>query len=120
VFIRRVYTHEPETWTLHASKKWHQDWRTLAGAMVFSFLGILIRSTYRVAELSQGYIGKLATTESLFYGLDTLPLFVAIATYVFFWPGRIIGNGTPPTVAPVAPVTKESSIDSDPAAQKEG
>ncbi|KAF7355478.1 RTA1-domain-containing protein [Mycena sanguinolenta] len=114
VFIRRVYIHEPETWTMHASRKWHQDWRTLTGAMIFSFFGILIRSVYRVAELSQGFEGYLATTERFFYGLDTLPLFIAISIYVFFWPGRIIGNGTPPTAT--SPV--KESVDSIPAPEK--
>ncbi|KAJ7240330.1 RTA1-like protein [Mycena haematopus] len=117
VFIRRVYTREPERWTMHASKKWHQDWRTLAGAMTFSFAGILIRSVYRVAELSQGYVGFLATTERFFYGLDTLPLFIAISIYVFFWPGRIIGDGTPPTAT--SAVKEQSSIDFIPAADPE-
>ncbi|KAJ7498736.1 RTA1-like protein [Mycena latifolia] len=113
VFIHRVRTQEPGIWAMDASKKWHQDWRTLAGAMVFSFIGILIRSVYRVAELSQGYDGHLATTEPFFYALDTLPLFIAISTYVVCWPGRFIGDGTPP-------VKEASSIDSVPAEQKEG
>ena len=38
----------------------------------------------------QGYKGTLSTTESLFYLLDTLPLFIAVATYVVFWPGHYI------------------------------
>ena len=45
---------------------------------------------YRTIELSEGYHGKLATTESYFYGLDTLPLFVAVVAFVPFWPGRFI------------------------------
>ncbi|KAK7054224.1 RTA1-domain-containing protein [Favolaschia claudopus] len=116
VFLHRVHAHEPEAWAMHASKKWYQDWRALAGAMAFSMFGILIRSVYRVAELSQGYVGYLATTEGFFYGLDTLPLFIAISVYIFFWPGRIIGDGTPPmeTAAP-----KDSSLDSGPAEPKE-
>jgi len=40
--------------------------------------------------LSQGYIGHLATTEAFFYGLDTLPLLIAIGIYVPFWPGMFI------------------------------
>ncbi|KAJ7068463.1 RTA1-like protein [Mycena amicta] len=103
VFIHRVRTLEPAIWAADKDKKWHQDWRTLAGAMCLSFLGILTRSGYRVAELSQGYAGPLATSEAFFYGLDTLPLFLAISVYVVFWPGRYIGNGTPPVV------TKEES-----------
>lgn len=45
---------------------------------------------YRTIELAQGYHGKLATSEGFFYGLDTLPLFIAIAIYLPFWPGRYI------------------------------
>ncbi|EJD40946.1 cytochrome P450 [Auricularia subglabra TFB-10046 SS5] len=37
-----------------------------------------------------GYYGTLGTTESFFYTLDTLPLFIAIAVYVPVWPGRVI------------------------------
>ncbi|KAJ7228483.1 RTA1-like protein [Mycena pura] len=114
VFIHRVRTREPATWAMDSAKSWQQDWRTLAAAMTFSFLGILIRSGYRVAELSQGYMGHLATTEPFFYALDTLPLFIAIATYVFFWPGRFIGDGAPLVNAPAM---KESSIDSGPIVQ---
>jgi hypothetical protein len=43
-----------------------------------------------VAELSQGFDGRLATSEPFFYGLDTLPLFIATAVYIPFWPGRFI------------------------------
>ncbi|KAJ6598873.1 RTA1-domain-containing protein [Mycena vulgaris] len=118
VFIHRVRSLEPAVWTMDASKKWHKDWRALAGAMVFSFLGILIRSGYRVAELSQGYDGHLATTEPFFYALDTLPLFIAISIYVVFWPGRFIGDGTPLLAKPA--VEKESSMDGSlPVEQKE-
>ncbi|KAJ7490393.1 RTA1-like protein [Mycena galericulata] len=117
VFIHRVRTREPAIWAMDASdKKWHKDWRTLAGAMVVSFAGIVIRSVYRVAELSQGFEGHLATSEPFFYGLDTLPLFIAVATYVVFWPGRYIGDGTPPAKANV--IVKEASIDSGPVQQK--
>jgi hypothetical protein len=53
---------------------------------------VQIRSVYRTAELSQGYVGPLATNEATFYGLDTLPLWIAVTVYVFFWPGRFIDD----------------------------
>jgi len=92
VFLYRVYSRTPNVLFLNQreGKKWHSDWRTLAVALFISCVGILIRSIYRTIELSEGYIGHLATTESYFYGLDTLPLFIAIAVYVPFWPGRFI------------------------------
>ncbi|KAH7105315.1 RTA1-domain-containing protein [Auriculariales sp. MPI-PUGE-AT-0066] len=82
-FLIRLYKHEPATW--RAPK-----WKTLLAAMSFSFIGILIRSVFRTIELSEGFAGPLATSEKHFYGLDTLPLFIAIAIYVPFWPGRYI------------------------------
>ncbi|KAF7292330.1 RTA1-domain-containing protein [Mycena chlorophos] len=112
VFMYRVRTREPAIWTMDKDKNWQKDWRTLAGAMSFSFLGILIRSGYRVAELSQGYIGHLATTESFFYGLDTLPLFIAISTYVVFWPGRFIGNGNSPEATADLKTPNAESVES--------
>jgi len=89
-FLWRVYRHEPEQWSQNSGLPWYSDWRSLAGAQVISCIGILIRSVYRTVELSEGYHGKLATSEAYFYGLDTLPLFVAIAIYLPFWPGRYI------------------------------
>ena len=32
----------------------------------------------------------MSRSEGLFYGLDTLPLFIATSVYVPFWPGRFI------------------------------
>lgn len=49
-----------------------------------------IRSVFRTIELSQGYRGSLATCEACLYGLDTLPLFIAIVVFIPFWPGRFI------------------------------
>jgi len=72
------------------AKPWYNSWRTLATALFISCIGILIRSGFRVTELSQGYGGPLTTNEALFYGLDTLPLFIAVALYIPFWPGRFI------------------------------
>ncbi|TCD68518.1 hypothetical protein EIP91_010574 [Steccherinum ochraceum] len=89
-FLFRVSKYSPSAWTQDSSLPWYRDWRSLATALIVSCIGILIRSVYRTIELSEGYHGKLATTESYFYGLDTLPLFLAIAIYVPFWPGRYL------------------------------
>ncbi|KAI0651489.1 RTA-like protein [Trametes meyenii] len=89
-FLYRVKTRDPHVWATDAAKPWHEDWRTLALVLLVSAAGILVRCVYRVAELSQGYLGHLATTEAFFYGLDSLPLFVAVAVYTPFWPGRMI------------------------------
>ncbi|KAI0789774.1 RTA1 like protein-domain-containing protein [Abortiporus biennis] len=90
-FLVLVYKHERQTWFMDGGiKKWYNDWRSLAFALCISCVGILIRSVYRTVELGQGFHGKLATTEGYFYGLDTLPLFISIAIFVPFWPGRFI------------------------------
>jgi len=93
-FLYRVYTLEHGIWGRDKGQPWYRDWRTLATALAISCIGILVRSCYRVAELSQGFQGYLATTEAFFYALDTLPLVVAISVYVLFWPGWFIKDGT--------------------------
>ncbi|KAI9574466.1 RTA1-domain-containing protein [Boletus coccyginus] len=93
-FLYRVYTLEHNIWERDKGQPWSRDWRTLAAALAISCIGILVRSCYRVAELSQGFQGYLATTEAFFYALDTLPLIIAISVYALFWPGWIIKDGT--------------------------
>ncbi|KAL0571029.1 hypothetical protein V5O48_010936 [Marasmius crinis-equi] len=90
LFIYRVHTQERAIWEMHRSKKWYDDWRVLVAALSVSCVGILVRSVYRTIEFAEGFFGHLATTEAYFYALDTLPLFVAIAVYVPFWPGRLM------------------------------
>ncbi|OCH89394.1 RTA1-like protein [Obba rivulosa] len=89
-FLVLVRMREPRLWHSDRDKAWYKDWRALAYTLLISSIGVLVRCTYRVIELSQGYTGHLSTTESFFYALDTLPLCIAIAIYVPFWPGRII------------------------------
>ncbi|CAD6568828.1 MAG: hypothetical protein TREMPRED_004789 [Tremellales sp. Tagirdzhanova-0007] len=38
----------------------------------------------------RAYIGYLATHERYFLGLDTLPLWLGITTFTYFWPGKYI------------------------------
>ncbi|KAJ8489309.1 hypothetical protein ONZ45_g13635 [Pleurotus djamor] len=92
LFMFRVFTQRKDIWRYDSSKAWYYDWRALAGALFISCIGILIRSVFRTVELSEGYAGPLATSEKLFYCLDTLPLFIAISIFVPFWPGRFIGS----------------------------
>lgn len=54
----------------------------------------MIRSVYRTIELSQGYIGYLATHEVYFLCLDTLPLFLGISAYTWFWPAKYLTEDT--------------------------
>ncbi|KAH8117366.1 RTA1-like protein [Phellopilus nigrolimitatus] len=107
-FLRRIYFRHPETWRQGSDSEtpWYNDWRTLASALLVSCVGILIRSVFRVIELSQGFQGAIATNEGDFYGLDTLPLFIAVAIYVPFWPGRFIRSSMKDT-------TLDTAIDND-------
>ena len=34
--------------------------------------------------------GSQCLNTAYFYGLDTIPLFLATAIYIFFWPGQMI------------------------------
>ncbi|KAF9534270.1 RTA1 like protein-domain-containing protein [Crepidotus variabilis] len=95
VFLYRIYTKEKPLLRIDGHKAWYSRWTALAGALVLSCIGILIRSCFRTAELSQGFGGALARSEGLFYGLDTLPLFIATAIYIPFWPGRFIDDHQP-------------------------
>jgi len=111
LFLWNTYRYDCEVFSHDKGQKWYDDWRVLAFALFISCIGILIRSVYRTVELSQGYIGHLATTESYFYALDTLPLFIAITVYVPFWPGRFI----PPLMPGVSKdlVSEEGSVRSE-------
>ena len=62
------------------------------------------RCIYRLIEINDGFRGPIATSETLFYCCDSLVLFLALAVFVPFWPGRfitspdarlILADGTP-------------------------
>ncbi|KAK1926730.1 putative integral to membrane protein [Papiliotrema laurentii] len=85
-------------WAMFAIRARYQDqvlwsrtgWKPLHWALGFTCICFLIRSVFRTIELSQGYIGYLATHERFFLGLDTLPLWLGVTTFVWFWPGRYL------------------------------
>lgn len=41
-FLWRIYKHEPAQWTQDRALPWYNDWRSLAGALVVSCIGILV------------------------------------------------------------------------------
>ncbi|KAF9498931.1 RTA1-domain-containing protein [Pleurotus eryngii] len=97
-FIYRVYTRRPDIWKIDSHKSWSNDWRALVAALTVACVGIMIRSVFRTAEKAEGFGGPLSTSETMFYVLDTLPLFVTVAIFVPFWPGRFISD---------TPITKQ-------------
>ncbi|CAA7259818.1 unnamed protein product [Cyclocybe aegerita] len=111
-FLHRVRKYEPKAWAMDEDKKWYNSWKTLAVVLFISCMGIMVRSVFRVIELSEGFQGPLTTSEALFYALDTLPLFVAIVVYVPFWPGRFIRPQE-------NPVQNDAVVDSEKGSQDE-
>ncbi|KAJ3504810.1 hypothetical protein NLJ89_g7747 [Agrocybe chaxingu] len=95
LFLYRVSKYENKTWKMDENKDWANRWTTLAAALGVSCVGVLVRSVFRTVEMSEGFGGPLTTTEFWFYALDLLPLFIAIAVYVPFWPGRFITGEQP-------------------------
>lgn len=61
-------------------------------------LTLQIRCAFRVAEYSEGYSGKLRTTEWYIYTFDTLSLFVGIAIWAIVWPPRYLDAADDKTV----------------------
>nr|ODO03820.1 integral membrane protein [Cryptococcus depauperatus CBS 7855] len=79
------------TWVLEDKQLWNRPrWKPLYWALGFTCICFLIRSIYRTIELSQGYVGYIATHERFYLGLDCLPLLFGIATYMYFWPGKYL------------------------------
>ncbi|KAA1466423.1 RTA1-domain-containing protein [Dentipellis sp. KUC8613] len=99
IFVYRVRKYEPQVWSRDSAKRWYSDWRTFTVVVAINCLGIIVRSVYRTVEMSEGFSGPLSTTEGYFYGLDTLPLFIAVVVYVPFWPGRFIPAPPKPKAA---------------------
>ncbi|BGP54438.1 Envelope glycoprotein gp160 [Rhodotorula sphaerocarpa] len=91
---RPAYSNPPQPFTFKGYKFWSSsriyDWRPVFFVLALTCIGILIRSVFRIIEFAGGYYGKVATTEGYFYGLDALPLWLAMTLYCFFWPVRFI------------------------------
>lgn len=51
-------------------------------------------SRTRADNTPRRYAGYLATHERYFLALDTLPLFLGIVVYTYFWPGRYLTKET--------------------------
>jgi hypothetical protein len=56
---------------------------------------IQVRSCFRIAEYADGYGGIIMRTEWAFYCFDTIPLFLGILTFVFFWPPSLLNSRLP-------------------------
>ncbi|KAM9979302.1 hypothetical protein ACTFIY_008555 [Dictyostelium cf. discoideum] len=66
-----------------------KKWRIIFIALFASGILIILRSIYRVAEYAGGYHSAVMINEPLFYGLDTLPMFLLMCIWVPFHPGFV-------------------------------
>ncbi|RSH89118.1 hypothetical protein EHS25_002784 [Saitozyma podzolica] len=108
-FALRVRSRYPSKWSGNASTDYYgaplrrrmfEDWRTLFFAILWTCVGIFVRSIYRIIEYAQGYNGTLRTTEVYFYVLDSLPLFLAMAVWTVIWPPSFISGPAMTTERP--------------------
>lgn len=68
-----------------------RKWTTIYKIILLACSGCLVRSIFRVAEFSDGgYRGYLSTHEVYLYCFDSLPLWLSMGLYCFFWPARYI------------------------------
>lgn len=74
------------------SKQPIADWRILYWGMLIACIGFIVRSIFRAVEFSQGYDGYLVTTESYFYALDALPIFLSVLIFAVLFPPRYLAS----------------------------
>ncbi|KAJ7622039.1 RTA1 like protein-domain-containing protein [Roridomyces roridus] len=100
VFGWRVQREFPRAWNSRADPlplsftgtESSNNWRLLYWTMCITCIGILIRSVFRIAELSGGYLGFLALHEGFFYIFDASVLWISMTLYCFVWPTRFLGG----------------------------
>ncbi|KAJ0123206.1 parasitic phase-specific protein psp-1 [Diaporthe amygdali] len=63
------------------------------GFIATATLLILTRCAYRLAELHEGYGGKLVRDEGLFIGLEGVMIIIAVYCLMVGHPGLVFGNG---------------------------
>ncbi|KAI9637186.1 RTA1 like protein-domain-containing protein [Dioszegia hungarica] len=97
VFAWKLRKHHPQKWS-GSTSSWRTNWRVVYYALIWTCVFILIRCAFRVAEYSEGYSGKLRTTEWYIYTFDTLSLFVGIAIWAIVWPPRYLDAADDKTV----------------------
>jgi hypothetical protein len=67
-------------------------WIFLVGGVGLSSLAIIIRGTYRTAELSQGWGGSIMLTQNFQNFLDGLPMVIAVAIFNFINPTHLLAK----------------------------
>ncbi|KAI1397195.1 RTA1-domain-containing protein [Hypoxylon fuscum] len=72
------------------SRKINPNWRRLLYAVNVSCVLILIRSVFRVVEFAEGPTGTVMKQEWFMYVFDTLPIFLLVCCFCFFFPGSYL------------------------------
>ncbi|KAI1082196.1 RTA1-domain-containing protein [Whalleya microplaca] len=72
-----------------SSRRINPNWRHLLYAVMVSCLLILVRSVFRVVEFAEGS-GGVNRQEWFLYVLDTLPIFLVVCSFNFFFPGSYL------------------------------
>lgn len=69
--------------------------KILLAAMLFSTTLIFVRSIYRTIELLDGWHGPIIANETLFWVLDAIMVFLAMATFNFIHPNQFLTDAGP-------------------------
>ncbi|KAL7284369.1 hypothetical protein ACG7TL_001659 [Trametes sanguinea] len=84
--FKRAAGHLPKSFALDRNTK------TMIGALFMMWIFLLIRSIYRTVELSNGWTGRIITTQVYFNVLDGAMIFLAMFTLNVFHPGILMGK----------------------------
>jgi hypothetical protein len=82
-------TVDPKFSTLRSSIRF----RGFIAALAIATVCIFVRSVYRVAELSEGWMGYLIKQQGLFIGLEGVMVLVAVLALNFFHPAFCLMEG---------------------------
>ncbi|KAE8454596.1 hypothetical protein EG329_000219 [Mollisiaceae sp. DMI_Dod_QoI] len=77
---------------LHLDRRSTMQFNFFLVGLSFATICILIRSSFRVAELSKGFDSKLANEEVPFMILEGAMIVLSVTMFTIFHPGDVLGN----------------------------
>ena len=75
---------------LNASTKMNKETKSLFIALYVAGVMVLLRSVFRVVEFSSGYAGPIVVNENFMYGLDFVPLCLALICFLIVHPEKVL------------------------------
>ncbi|KAJ3797559.1 RTA1 like protein-domain-containing protein [Lentinula aff. detonsa] len=84
----------------------HEAWWKIYKLLGISSFFIIVRTIFRIAESCSDPGTSIRTREVYLYVFDTLPLFLAIVGYIFYWPGPYFERDS---IADAVPMEKVST-----------